>query len=58
MTKTEIRDALKAKGIFDKTGGRDDLWVKAFSMHHRETKLKLSMSCGSCWNTLRKWLNS
>lgn len=57
MTKSELRDALKAKGIFDKTGGRDQLWVEAFALHYKETKLKLSMSCGGCWNTVRKWLN-
>lgn len=58
MTKHQLRDALKAKGIFDKTGGRDDLWAQAFRLYHQETRRKLSQSCGSCYATLRKWLNS
>lgn len=58
MTKHEIVSDLKARGLFDKTGGRDQTWVKAFEMYHKETRRKLSMSCGSCWSTLRKWLQS
>lgn len=58
MTKAELRDALKAKGIFDKTGVRDPLWSEAFSMYYKETRRKLSTGCGSCYNTLRNWMNS
>jgi hypothetical protein len=58
MTKYELRDALKAKGLFDKTGSRDELWAQAFSMYFKETRRKLSQSCGSCYNTIRNWLNS
>lgn len=58
MTRTEIRDALKAAGIFDKTGTRSDLWAQAFRLYQQETKVKLSQSCGSCYARLRNWLNS
>ena len=58
MTKTELRDALKAKGLFDKNGGKDPLWVEAFSLHYKETRVKLQMSCGGCWTRVRNWLNS
>lgn len=58
MSRTEIRDALKAAGIFDKTGNRDQLWVQAFAAYFKETRRKLSMSCGNCYNTVRSWLNS
>lgn len=58
MTRLEIRDDLKARGLFDKTGSRDSVWMKAFDLYYRETKRKLSTSCGSCYSTLRKWLNS
>lgn len=58
MTRIEIRDALKAAGVFDKTGTRNDLWNEAFKLYHQETKMKLSPSCGSCYNRLRSWMNS
>lgn len=58
MTRTELREALKAKGIFDINGSRDDLWAQAFRLHFQETRKKLSQSCGSCYRTLRNWMNS
>lgn len=58
MSRTELRDALKAKGIFDKTGNKDALWAEAFKLYYTETRRKLSPSCGSCYSTLRNWLNS
>lgn len=58
MTKAELKADLKARGLFDKTGGRDPVWMKAFELYFKETRRKLSPSCGSCWNTLRNWMNS
>lgn len=58
MTKQQIRDDLKARGLFDKTGGRDPVWLEAFKLYHQETKMKLSTSCGSCYQRLRNWMNS
>lgn len=58
MTKYEIRDDLKARGLFDKTGSRDPMWMKAFETYYRETKRRLSQSCGSCYQTLRRWMDS
>ena len=57
MTRTEIRDDLKKRGLFDKTGNRDPVWQEAFKVYFNETKRKLSPSCGSCYNTLRNWMN-
>lgn len=58
MTKTEIRDNLKRRGLFDKTGNKDLVWVEAFNLHYKETRVRLSMNCGGCWNRVRNWLNS
>lgn len=58
MSKTELRDALQAKGLLEKTGSNDPLWRQAFDLHYRETKIKLQMSCGGCWNRVRNWLKS
>lgn len=58
MTRIELREDLKARGLFDKTGSRDATWMKAFDLYYKETKRKLSTGCGSCYNTLRNWMNS
>jgi hypothetical protein len=58
MSKNEILEGLKAKGIFDVTGNRDPLWQEAFKLYQIETKQKLSPSCGSCYNRLRSWLKA
>jgi hypothetical protein len=58
MSKDEIKADLKARGLFDKTGNRDVAWLKAFELYQKETKRRLSPSCGSCYNTLRTWMNS
>lgn len=58
MTKTEIMAALKAKGIFEVSGSRDPLWQEAFKLHYAETRVKLSQSCGGCFNRVRNWLKS
>lgn len=57
MTKTEISAELKSKGQFD-TNTRNELWTKAFQLFEKDTKMKLSMSCGSCYSKVRSWLNS
>lgn len=57
MSKTEIRDNLKKSGKFD-TNSRDPLWIEAFNLYQQETRMKLSMSCGSCYGKVRSWLNS
>ena len=58
MDKHQIREDLKARNLFDKTGSRDATWMKAFDLYYKETRRKLSVSCGSCYNTLRNWMNS
>ena len=58
MTKAEIKADLKARNLFDKTGSRDPVWMKAFDLYYKETKRKLSTGCGSCYNTLRRWMDS
>lgn len=55
MTRQEIYQGLKAKGIFD-TNGKDPLWQEAFKVYYQETRQRLSPSCGSCWPKLRNWL--
>jgi hypothetical protein len=45
MTRNEIYLALKAKGIFD-TNTKDALWDQAFALYYKETRVKLSPSCG------------
>jgi hypothetical protein len=57
MTKYELRDALKAKGLFDKSGSRDELWRNAFDVYRKETNIKLC-NCPSSYNRLRNWMNS
>lgn len=57
MTKTEIKAALKAKGIFDRNTN-DHEWKQAFDLFFRETRLKLKLGCGSCYTRVRNWLNS
>lgn len=58
MSKEEIKADLKARGLFDKTGSRDATWMKAFEEYYKETKRRLSVGCGSCYSTLRNWMNS
>ena len=58
MTKPELREALKAKGILEVSGSRDPLWQEAFKLYFAETRQKLSPSCGSCYNRLRSWLKA
>lgn len=58
MTRQELRDALKAKGILEVSGSRDALWTEAFKLYYQETRQKLSPSCGSCFNRLRAWLKA
>jgi hypothetical protein len=57
MSRQELYLALKAKGIFD-TNTKDALWDQAFALHYKETRVKLSPSCGGCWPRLRRWLQS
>lgn len=57
MDKAQVKAELKAKGQFD-TNTRNELWTKAFKLYEAETKNKLSLSCGSCYNKVRHWLNS
>jgi hypothetical protein len=57
MTKAEVKEALKKAGKFD-TNSRDQLWIDAFKAFEQETKMKLSLSCGSCFSKVREWLNS
>jgi hypothetical protein len=57
MTKDEVKAELKAKGQFD-TNTRNELWIKAFKLYEEATKNKLSLSCGSCYNKVRQWMNS
>lgn len=58
MTRKEIHDGLKAKGILEVSGSRDALWEEAFKLYFQETRMKLSRSCGSCYSKLRAWLKS
>lgn len=57
MTKSEIAAELKAKGQFD-TNTRNELWTKAFQLYEKETRQKLSLSCGSCYTKIRAWLQA
>jgi hypothetical protein len=57
MTRQEIKAALKTRGIFD-TNSKDQLWQQAFQLYYQETKQKLSISCGSCFNRVRNWLQA
>jgi len=57
MTKGELRDALKAKGIFD-VNSKDQLWKEAFDLYYRETRNRLSFGCGGCYTRLRNWMNA
>jgi hypothetical protein len=58
MTRIELREALKAKGILEVSGNKDPLWRMAFDLYYKETHQKLSPSCGSCYTRLRNWLKS
>jgi hypothetical protein len=58
MTKIELREALKAKGILEVSGNKDPLWQEAFKLYYAETRQRLSPSCGSCYNRLRSWLKA
>jgi len=59
MTKTELYQALKAKGIFDTNSSRDDLWYKALKLYQTETGIKgLSLGCSGCMTKVRNWLQS
>lgn len=57
MTKSELMAEMKKAGIFD-TNSRHTLWVQAFDLFQKETKQKLSMSCGSCYSKVRDFLRS
>ena len=57
MSRQEIYQALKAKGIFD-INSKDELWTKAFALYYKETRVRLSPSCGGCWPRLRNWLKA
>ena len=57
MDKAQVKAELKSKGQFD-TNTRNELWTVAFKLYEQETKNKLSLSCGSCYNKVRGWLNS
>lgn len=57
MSKYELRDQLKAAGLFDKTGHQSPLWKQAFDIYKKETGTKLC-NCGGSYNRLRTWMNS
>lgn len=57
MSKAEVLAELKAKGQFD-TNTRNELWTKAFQLYEKETRQKLSLSCGSCYTKIRAWLQA
>ena len=57
MTKQEVATELKSKGQFD-TNTRNELWIKAFQLYEKETRQKLSLSCGSCYTKIRAWLQA
>jgi hypothetical protein len=59
MTKQELKTAMIAKGILNTSGSRDPLWIQAFEEYNKSHSPKLVVSsCGSCYNEVRKWLNS
>lgn len=58
MTREELRTALEAKGILGASGSRDLLWVQAFAAYQADTKKKLNLGCGSCYNEVRRWLTA
>jgi hypothetical protein len=48
---------LKAAGIWD-VSRRHPTWHEAFVAHEQATKNKLSESCGSCYERVRRWLTT
>lgn len=58
MTREELRAAMQAKGILEASGSRDLLWVQAFAAFQADTKKKLNLGCGSCYNEVRRWLKA
>lgn len=58
MTKQQIKDDLKARGIFDKNLGGDPTWKEAFQVYFNETRVKLCTSCSGSYTRLRNWLNA
>lgn len=58
MSKQELRDQLKAAGLFDKTGHQSPLWKQAFDLYKKENGGRGLCNCGGSYNRLRTWMNS
>lgn len=57
MTKQELVQKMQNLGILETTGSRHELWVEAFRQYNKANSPKIKFSsCGSCFNTVRKWL--
>lgn len=58
MTKNELLAELKKAGQLD-TSRRTPLWQQAFDLYNATfPQAKKSPSCGGCFNTVRRWLQS
>lgn len=57
MTKAEVRQKMADLGILETSGSRHTLWQEAFKLYNESHNPKIKFSsCGSCFNTVRKWL--
>jgi hypothetical protein len=57
MTREELREELKVKGLLHTLGEHHPLWQQAFSLYTEVTKDKeVSMKCKMCWIKVKKWL--
>jgi hypothetical protein len=56
MTKAELRDKLKAEGVWESSRSTPT-WKLAFDLYQKEMKARLC-NCGSSYTRLRNWMNS
>lgn len=57
MNKSELAQAIKNEGKWDRHQ-RSPAWEKAFESYNSLTGSKLRPTCGGCFNTVKKWLQS
>ncbi|HNA14753.1 MAG TPA: hypothetical protein PKV24_21480, partial [Cyclobacteriaceae bacterium] len=58
VTKQELKLALQTAGIYNPPYAKNHpLWIEALERYKVETKdLEVSLSCGSCYNKIKNWL--
>jgi hypothetical protein len=58
MTKAEVLTELKKAGQID-SSRKTPLWLEAFKLYNEaHPNGKKNPSCGGCFNTVRRWLQS